>query len=527
MKRRVIVALTLVLVVALLGTSVLAFTHAPGYQSTSETRVYYNEKGEVTRTESCEYTYGDNGEMSRSKTTTEDKEAGTTEVAITDYTYDQNGNLTKIVESVIADGKTKAEVVFTEVSQRDSQGRKVKTTLYNGTEKGEVSSVTNWEHSDYGITKESYYIGAEKAENLFETYEYEYDKQGNCIKQIYTCYKEGEESTYTTTYKFNNDGLLVEENDNGIVITLTYNDNWDLVKEVGMDGDQELFVNTFEVDSKGNVIKETYEDKVEGTKDQYDYTYDNNGNVLSVSCNGEALYKYSYQANGDLKRFEDIAGGRKEEYTYDDQGNLTNVVCTVTDPETGEERVENEQTNENKPVENYLPYSDVKAGKYYYSAVAWAHDNAVTTGKPGGIFDPNSTCTRAEVVTFLYRAAGYPAIATTECDFSDVELDSWYTDAVLWAVENGITTGKPGGIFDPTGVVTRAEFVTFLYRAAQAEKTQGENPFPDIEDGKWYYDSVLWAAENGVTTGKPDGTFDHAGQCSRGETVTFMYRYYG
>ena len=178
------------------------------------------------------------------------------------------------------------------------------------------------------------------------------------------------------------------------------------------------------------------------------------------------------------------------------------------------------------PVETN-PFKDVPDGKYYTDAVLWAvaHDPQITNGYSDGTFRPDQVCTRAQVVTFLWRANGCPEPESTVNPFSDVKASDYYYKAVLWASENNITTGRTSTTFDPTGECTRAHVVTFLWRAAGSPNpTSTTNPFKDVPAGKYYAKAVLWALETGVTTGKTANTFNPDDECTRAHVVTFLYR---
>lgn len=177
------------------------------------------------------------------------------------------------------------------------------------------------------------------------------------------------------------------------------------------------------------------------------------------------------------------------------------------------------------------PFEDVAPGpdSYYYDAVLWALDHDVTTGTDETHFSPFDICTRAQVVTFLWRSAGSPEPKTPVSAFSDVQDSSaFYYKAVLWAAENNITTGTDSEHFTPNATVTRGQFVTFLWRFSKNPVHNGANPFTDIAPGpdSFYYDAVLWACERGITTGVETNLFAPAAPCQRGQTVTFLYRYY-
>lgn len=169
-------------------------------------------------------------------------------------------------------------------------------------------------------------------------------------------------------------------------------------------------------------------------------------------------------------------------------------------------------------------FTDVKAGAYYEDAVKWAVDKAVTSGKTVTTFAPNESCTRAQAVTFLWRAAGNPEPTASEMTFTDVKADSYYYKAVLWAVENKITSGMSDTLFAPDATCSRSQIVTFLYRMQNSPESKAENPFTDVKADAYYANAVLWAVENGVTTGASATTFDPAGDCTRGQIVTFLYR---
>ena len=169
-------------------------------------------------------------------------------------------------------------------------------------------------------------------------------------------------------------------------------------------------------------------------------------------------------------------------------------------------------------------FTDVKAGAYYEDAGKWAVDKAVTSGKTVTTFAPNESCTRAQAVTFLWRAAGSPEPTASEMTFTDVKAGSYYYKAVLWAVENKITSGMSDTLFAPDATCSRSQIVTFLYRMQNSPESKAENPFTDVKADAYYANAVLWAVENGVTTGASATTFDPAGDCTRGQIVTFLYR---
>ena len=171
------------------------------------------------------------------------------------------------------------------------------------------------------------------------------------------------------------------------------------------------------------------------------------------------------------------------------------------------------------------PFSDVSTSAYYYEAVKWAQEKGITGGIGNGLFGPNQPCTRAQIVTFLWRAAGSPEPKSMS-SFSDVSADSYYAKAVAWAVENGITTGTGDGKFSPDATCTREQAVAFLYRASGSPAVSGGSAFSDVAANAYYADAVAWAEKNGVTGGIGGGLFGSGNTCTRAQIVTFLYRAY-
>ena len=182
-------------------------------------------------------------------------------------------------------------------------------------------------------------------------------------------------------------------------------------------------------------------------------------------------------------------------------------------------------------VEPEFLFDDVQdPSKFYYDPVYWAvaHDPQITNGTSETTFSPNKTCTRAQVVTFLWRAAGEPEPVSTDCPFTDVKTDGFYYKAMLWAVENGITNGTTATTFGPGKACTRAQVVTFLYRfAGEPEPVSTDCPFTDVKTDGFYYQAMLWAVENEITNGTSATTFSPGKACTRGQVVTFLYRLMG
>ena len=170
------------------------------------------------------------------------------------------------------------------------------------------------------------------------------------------------------------------------------------------------------------------------------------------------------------------------------------------------------------------PFTDVPAGSYYEDAVIWAVDKGITTGTSATTFNPNGICTRAQAVTFLWRAAGSPAAKSAVMPFTDVKAGSYYETAVLWAVENGITKGTSDTTFSPDATCSRAQIVAFLWRSEKSPAAGTANPFADVKSTAYYADAVLWAVKEDITKGTTSTTFSPDADCTRAQIVTFLYR---
>lgn len=171
------------------------------------------------------------------------------------------------------------------------------------------------------------------------------------------------------------------------------------------------------------------------------------------------------------------------------------------------------------------PFVDVKQGDYYYDAVQWAVGKKITSGTSATTFTPDGICTRAQTVTFLWRSQGSPKAAGAENPFTDVSKDAYYYDAVLWAVEQGITNGTSAITFSPDATVTRGQTAAFLWRVAkQPQVDQTANPFADVTQNAYYYNAVLWAVAKEITNGTSSTTFSPDQGCTRAQIVTFLWR---
>ena len=236
------------------------------------------------------------------------------------------------------------------------------------------------------------------------------------------------------------------------------------------------------------------------------------GGILTATGKSAALY-----VKPDLSDFPD-AFVRVNTAATEDGSKLWDGVSDLGGPDSGCRYVAISPTN---------PFEDVKNDAYYYEPVLWAvrHEPQITKGTDTTHFSPNATCTRGQVVTFLWRAAGCPETAKTDNPFTDVKEGAYYYKAVLWAVEKGITKGTSATTFSPDKGCTRGQVVTFLHRSAGEPKPDStENPFTDLKSGEYYYDAVLWAVKHEITKGTDSTHFSPNSTCTRGQIVTFLYR---
>ena len=211
------------------------------------------------------------------------------------------------------------------------------------------------------------------------------------------------------------------------------------------------------------------------------------------------------------------------EWVEDSGKNVKTRECTVCHKSESQ----NLDGSQPDPVEpSGIAFTDVTRGAYYFTPVEWAVGNGITSGTSATTFSPDAACTRAQAVVFLWRAAGSPAPKSGVMPFADVAAGAYYHDAVLWAVENGITSGTSATTFGPNATCTRAQIVTFLWRAQGTPAAYGLNPFADVAAAAYYNNPVLWAVENGVTSGTSATTFSPNANCTRAQIVTFLYRSY-
>lgn len=250
-----------------------------------------------------------------------------------------------------------------------------------------------------------------------------------------------------------------------------------------------------------------------GAVSTYTLTFDTNG--------GSAIDKITKDSGTtiDLAAYKPTRAGYTFAGWFSDKA-LTKTVTSVK--LTANTTVYAKWTQNGGTAQN--PFVDVKEGAYYYDAVLWAVEQKITSGTSATTFSPDASCTRAQMVTFLWRAAGSPKVENGKNPFTDVKADAYYYDAVLWAVEKGVTSGTSATTFSPDATVTRGQTVTFLYRNAGSPEVSGTMPFTDVEADAYYAKAVQWAVQQKITTGTSETTFSPMSDCTRGQIVTFLYR---
>lgn len=380
---------------------------------------------------------------------------------------------------------------------------------------------------------------------------YTYDEKGNVIKAARSIERvSGGHTSEIDTYTYDNQGRVTtheqrvsKESDEGKVSyaidTFTYNGNQVVVESVDAYSNARRF--EFTLGENGRVEKEI---KYRGeNKDNLSfiaeivYTYDENGNLekaqtyMDDMVTNELLYLYN--ENNKCIRMEDRSIGLSSYtafvYEYDENRNVISTAMLYVDEKGENERefFSSECTYERlSPVQDEAIYTDVtNKTEYYYDAINWAAVTGVTAGVGDNQFAPNQGCTRAQLVSFLWRAAGEPEPETTKSPFTDVQdPNEYYYKAVLWAAENGIAAGVGNNQFAPNQTCTRAQIVSFIYRASGDTETYTENPFQDVSPKDYYYKAVLWGAANGVVAGTSDTTFSPNETCTRAQGVSFLYR---
>ena len=374
-------------------------------------------------------------------------------------TYDDNGRLTKSVSDIAEELEGLVDRTYT----YDNDGNLTASTCYRHMfmDAGQMSYT--YEYGDHQVTVKYYEKVMAGVNMLFGTYVYTLDDHGNVLK----CEIEGGEwnkGSKTVDYTYDAKGNLIS------IVTTTEGE------------DDKTETTTFEYNDKNLCVKETR------TPSKY---YVENNNVQPT------VITYEYDANGNAVK-ETVQGNMDytSEITY----------APLADSKKSQ-------------------FTDVGTDEYYTDAVIWATANGITTGVSAKEFCPGNPCTRAQLVTFLWRAAGSPDPKDSTNPFTDVNPNAYYAKAVLWAVENGITNGTSKTEFSPDAKCTRAQIVTFIYRAAgEPEVESTGSTFTDVNPKAYYAKAVLWAVKNGITNGYANGEFRPDSTCTRAQGVTFLYR---
>ena len=397
------------------------------------------------------------------------------------------------------------------------------------------TGVTTYEYNDTGLPVKRIEQSADESGESHDEYSLEYDGQGRLIRSVRA------DGNHEMRYDYRDDGSHL----------LTY--TWWSEDEAPADArtsyrtyDPQVgwywYGNySFELDDKGMIVRRWTENM------EYVYTteYDDQNRVskVTVVCTEDhTSYTDTYTYTDDGFSMREGSRTGYEEFVYDKAGRLTKYIFGYDDNVPPYEYFYDSTGNcievrgsqrrwtysyEQPGAQDKPGFSDVTDPKsFYYTPVYWAVENKVTNGTSPTAFSPDATCTRAQVVTFLWRAAGSPEPVKTDNPFVDVKSGAFYDKAVLWAVENGITKGIDATHFGPDNGCTRAQVVAFLWRAKhQPEPGSDSNPFVDVKPS-YYYSAVLWAVENRITKGTDATHFGPDTTCTRGQIVTFLYRAY-
>lgn len=409
------------------------------------------------------YHFDKNGRVSWKETT----ESGEVTPVITRYIYDQDGNLIKSVR--IGEGKSTGHYTDVDTYTYDNLGR-VLTHVWDS----KRETLTDYKQTDTF----TYGEGSIATETVMESSEGYY-----VLDRMEYTLNEKNQIVDSKSYRGSDADSLSLRTE----MTYAYDENGNLTKIETIDTEEKIVMYTeqFFYDGNGRCIKSESKTTGERYSSAYIYGYDENGNVVSVS------YMNYYPDGKETLEIE-------EAYTYEKLS----------------------------PVQDDPSYTDVtNKNVYYYDAVNWATQTGVAAGVGNDQFAPDGSCTRGQLVSFLWRAAGRPEPETTESPFTDVQdPNAYYYKAVLWAAENGIAAGVGDNRFAPDDICNRAQIVTFIHRASGDTETYTNNPFQDLSSDKYYYNAVLWAVANGVVAGTSDTTFSPDQNCTRAQGVSFLYR---
>ena len=419
----------------------------------------------------------------------------------TEFTYDAKGNITNQKELV-------NDVLVTE-SRREFDGRDVISDTHGSDKNGWYK--TTYVYDDNTITATEYGTDGKKVSDTVSTY----NDYGDYVKQV-TTLADGTVS-YTRECTYDTDGNLTADNYYQLIQGHKRIDNHSYTYNADGLCTKEIHVSTLDGAELSN---ESY------TKD-ISYTMNADGTVASstaVSSDGNT-YRYEYTADSFKYYYNDKLS---EFATYDENYNTT-AAYFAFDENGNPIKDKNCTYYEYSKLADLLKgevsksFTDVKTDEYYATPILWAVNNGITNGMGNNQFIPNMNCTRGQIVTFLYRMAGEPEV-TASNTFSDVDSSAYYAKAVAWAVENEITNGMGDNKFEPESTCTRGQTVTFIWRASGKPEASASNSFTDVNSKAYYGQAVAWAVENEVTNGMGNNKFEPDTTCTRGHIVTFLYR---
>lgn len=342
-----------------------------------------------------------------------------------------------------------------------------------------------------------------------------------------------------------NGTVNIENADDDIQLDLAINDaDFDFVSISGIaDGDTTLSVTSNAVTVSGEIADmeftnmnrqtETSTAVVHGDLDAK-FTLKNDVVVAAVDKDRDGTFETTLDSDTAQHQFKYVinANGTHTarctlcDKTITEKHVFVNGVCVCGARKTSGS-IDDSSHGSTRPItNNRISFTDVSKTDYFYDAVLWAVENGITTGTSRTRFSPYATCTRAQAVTFLWRSSGSPAPKNSRMPFADVSPSAYYYDAVLWALEKGITTGTSSTTFSPDAVIDRAQAVTFLHRANGAPSVTGRTVFTDVPQTTYYADAVKWAVDHEITTGTSAAAFSPNASCTRAQIVTFLYRAY-
>ena len=382
--------------------------------------------------------------------------------------------------------------------------------------------------------------------SVYDTW-YTYDQNGLLIRSFFVAQNSSDPSdnySIINTYAYDKQGRIITHSYSSYwVVFYTYEEGKITAEEI-YDGD--LYKKTvYTLNRKNKIVEEAVYKKMGGDSEELflysdmKYSYDNNGNLVNVKTyidddmlSAELKFEYNEKEQcvscerRTLNSTYDV-----DTYKYDENGNIVKEIRSSYNSK--DEVISTKSTDYTyeklSPVQDDPVYTDVtNKNAYFYDAVNWATQTGVAAGVGNNQFAPNGSCTRAQLVSFLWRAAGEPEPETTESPFTDVQNPkAYYYKAVLWAAENGIAAGVGNNRFAPNQTCTRAQIVSFIYRASGDKETYTENPFKDVSEKDYFYKAALWGVANGVVAGTSDTTFSPNQTCTRAQGVSFLYRGFG